>query len=597
MERHLKRRTRVLAGFLVILATGQAVAKEPPELAGLRDLVERELKLWNMPGMSLAVVKDGRILLLEGYGLRDLERQLPMTPDTVQPIASVTKNIAVASLATLVRDGKLSWDRPVREYFSDFRMHTDYATGTLTIRDMITHRTGLPRHDYSWFRGSATREELYKRLQHLPLSAEPRARFQYNNLMYMTAGYIGGRIAGSTWEQLTQRSLFTPLKMNTAGFRVGDMAATPFAGKGYHFDHDEKPRAVEYLDAESIGPAGSINASARDMANYLLMLTDKGKFEGRTILNEADIIEMTNPQMVMPDARRFPELGPELYGMGFFLITYRGERLVRHGGNLPGVNSLLSFMPQHNIGIYLAINGSGSGMRDVITYAIYDRLLKLEPIDWSARLRELRDKNKASQDEARVRKISPRREGTRPAHPLDEYAGEYEHPGYGLLRIERIGERLQVAYNGLSAALEHFHYETFATPDDPLNEFGNQKVDFKTDLGGDVAAVAVTLEPAVDPVLFKRRADKRMRDPVYLRRFEGNYAVGANMAVIKLRADSVLTLSIVGQPTRELSGITGTRFAVKGLNGFTIEFMPRDGSAISEAAFYQPTGNFVAKKK
>jgi hypothetical protein len=305
---------------------------------------------------------------------------------------------------------------------------------------------------------------------------------------------------------------------------------------------------------------------------------------------------MTSPQMVLPDARRFAEIGPELYGMGFFLITYRGERLVRHGGNLPGLNSLLSFMPQHNIGIYLAINGSGSGMRDVITYAIYDRLLKLKPIDWSARLRDLRDKAKASQDEARARKISPQKKGTKPAHALDEYAGEYEHPGYGILRIDRKGESFHAKYNGLSSALNHFHYETFATPDDPLNEFGNQKFDFKTDLSGDVAEVAVALEPAVSPIVFKKLADKRLKDPTFLKRFEGRFAVGASTAVVKLREDNVLTLSIAGQPTRELTGIAGTRFAVKGLNGFTIEFMPREGAMITEAAFYQPNGNFVAKK-
>ncbi|MBL8521827.1 MAG: serine hydrolase [Betaproteobacteria bacterium] len=586
----------MLAGIGLVFTGTLHAQKSPDPLAGLDTYIENELKLWYMPGMSLAVVKDGKIILLKGYGKRNLEKNLPMTPDTVQPIASVTKNIAVASLATLVRDGKLSWDKPVREYLPDFRMHTDYATGTLTIRDMVTHRTGLPRHDYAWFRGPATREDLFKNLKHFELSAEPRARFQYNNLMYMTAGYTGGRIAGMSWEQLTQKSLFDPLQMKTASFYVKDMLATPEVGVGYDFDDDYEPSPVVYSDAENVGPAGSINASARDMANYLLMLTAKGKFNGKTILNEADIVEMTNPQMVLPDNRRFSELGPQTYGMGFFLLSYRGERLVHHGGNLPGLNSLLSFMPQHNIGIYLAVNGSGSGMRDAITYAIYDRLLGLKPIDWSTRLRDLRDKGRASRDAAKQKKLSPRKMGTKPAHDLASYAGTYDHPGYGKLTIDREGDAFRATYNGISSVLPHYHYEVFATPDDPLNELGNQKFTFETNLDGDVAGVNVLLEPSVKPIRFVKLADTRFKDPAFLKRFEGAYEVGANVATVKVREDGALTMSVPGQVVRELEGIAGNRFSVKGLNGFTIEFLEK-GGVVSEAAFYQPNGNFFAKKR
>lgn len=582
------------AAVLLIPAPAQAAA-DP--LADLDSYIENELKLWHFPGVSVAVVKDGKIILLKGYGKRDLEKNLPMTPDTVQPVASVTKNIGVAALATLVRDGKLSWDKPVRDYAADFRMHTEYATATLTIRDMVTHRTGLPRHDYAWFRGPATREQLFQRLKHFELSAEPRARFQYNNLMFMTAGYVGGRIAGSSWEQLVQRQIFDPLNMKTAGFFVKDMLVTPNAGVGYNFDDDYKASPVVYSDAENVGPAGSINASARDMANYLLMLTGKGQFNGKTVVNASDLVEMTNPQMVIPDARRFAEIGATSYGMGYFLTTYRGERLVHHGGNLPGLNSLLSFMPQHNMGVYLAVNGSGSGMRDAITYAIYDRLLGMKPIDWSARFRDMRDKNKASQDGAKAQKLSPRKLGTKPAHAIAEYAGEYEHPGYGTIRFDVAGEALKVTYNTISSSLPHFHYETFETPDDPLNEIGGTKVDFQTDINGDVGSVAILMEPSVKPIVFNRIADKRFKDAAFLRQFAGSYEVGANTAVVALREDNVLTMAIAGQPLRELVGIAGTRFSIKNLNGFTIEFLAGKSGAIEQAAFYQPNGNFVAKRK
>jgi CubicO group peptidase (beta-lactamase class C family) len=249
----MKRSALVLA----LLASNAAFAQDASApLADLKSFIEAQLKLWYTPGVSVAVVKDGQVLLLEGYGKRDIAKDLPMTPDTVQPIASVSKNITVAAMQTLVRDGKFNWDRPVREYLPEFRMNTDYATATLTARDMVTHRTGLPRHDFAWFRGPASRDELFRRLRYFELSAEPRARFQYNNLMYMTAGYIGGRVAGSTWEALVQRQIFDPLGMKTAGFFVKDMAATPFAGVGYRLDRQYRPNPISYADGENIGPAG-----------------------------------------------------------------------------------------------------------------------------------------------------------------------------------------------------------------------------------------------------------------------------------------------------------------------------------------------------
>lgn len=177
-------------------------------LADFDKFVDTELKKWNTPGIAITVVKDGKVILKRGYGYRDLDKKLPMTELTVQPIASVTKSFTVAALATLVREGKLSWDKPVRDYLQDFKLYSDYATLNVTPRDLVTHRTGLPRHDFSWFNSTATREELYKRLPYLEPSAPLRTRWQYNNFMYMTAGYMGGKIAGSDWETLVRKNIF-----------------------------------------------------------------------------------------------------------------------------------------------------------------------------------------------------------------------------------------------------------------------------------------------------------------------------------------------------------------------------------------------------
>jgi CubicO group peptidase (beta-lactamase class C family) len=562
-----------------------------------------ELKRWNTPGASITVVKDGKVILKRGFGLRNVEKNLPMTAMTVQPIASVTKSFTVASLATLVRDGKLSWDRPTREFMSDFRLYDDYLTANVTPRDMLSHRTGLPRHDWVWFNSSLGREDFYKRLRDMEPSAQLRTTFQYNNFMFMTAGYMGGRLAGTSWENLVQRNLLDPLGMRSTNFAIADLLKAVDYGTGYKWDKDEKPVALKYVPIDAMGPTGSINSNAEDMSRYLRMYLANGVFDGRRIVNAADIVEMTNPQTVIADARLWPEISSTQYGMGFFLTHYRGERLVHHGGNMPGASSLLSFLPQRGIGVFTTVNMSGSPLPTILTYAVYDRLLGMKPIDWSGRNWDRKEKTKASEAAAAKQNLSPRKANTKPAHAIDEYVGEYEHKAYGTMRISRgdTANGLALSYHGYASPLNHYHFEMFETPDDKLNELAGQKITFVTDTNGDVSSLRIPIEPAVKPIEFVRLPDQKFKDAAFLRRFVGDYDLGPTRVAIALRNDNVLTMAIAGQPTRELVGAvvsaTGVKFNVRNMTGFAIEFVPDKSGAYNQAAFYQPNGNFVATRK
>ena len=255
------------SALALALSLPRAQAQLPPAFADWDLFISQQMALWKVPGLSIALVKDGKLIQSHGYGLRDVERGLPMTENTVQPVASTTKSFTVASLATLVRDGKIEWDKPVRDYLPDFRLHSDYATQTLTVRDLVTHRSGLPRHDGVWYGSDLSREQLYQRLRHLELSAEPRARFQYNNLMYMTAGYLGGRVAGSDWETLVKTSLLQPLGMASSSFTVADLKKAADHATGYTLNDDEKPVAKPFQELVAMGPTGSLNSSAKDMGS------------------------------------------------------------------------------------------------------------------------------------------------------------------------------------------------------------------------------------------------------------------------------------------------------------------------------------------
>lgn len=301
--------------------------------------------------------------------------------------------------------------------------------------------------------------------------------------------------------------------------------------------------------------------------------------------------------MVMPDARLWPEIAATQYGMGFFLTHYRGERMVHHGGNMPGASSLLSFMPQRGIGVFTTVNLSGSPLPSILSYAVYDRLLGMSRIDWSERNWDRKEKNKASQEAAKKQNLTPRKANTKPAHTLEEYVADYEHKGYGVMNVTRnaAGE-LRLTYNGFTGDLKHYHFEMFEVPDDKINELGGNRFTFVTSDNGDVSAIRAGIEPAVKPIEFARLPDKQFADPKFLGAFAGEYELGPTRVVIALRSDNVLTLAIAGQPTRELVGNRGTKFNVRNMNGFSIEFVRDKSGAVTQAAFYQPNGNFVADR-
>jgi CubicO group peptidase (beta-lactamase class C family) len=582
------------------LANAQPAAL-PPEFNDWDAFMARQLELWRVPGASIALVKDGRIILTKGYGLRDVQRKLPMTEHTVQPIASVTKSFTVAALATLVREGRIAWDRPVREVLPDFRMHSDYATQTLTVRDLLTHRSGLPRHDFAWFGSPHSREQLYARLRHFELSAEPRSRFQYNNLMYMTAGYLGGRVAGSDWESLVRKNLFEPLAMASSSFTIADLERQADHGSGYAVDdEDESIKPAPYQDLVAMGPTGSINSNARDMANYLLMFAQGGRFKDQVLINPGDLREMGTGLIPFADAPPWPELVNLLYGMGLQTAIYRGVAMAGHGGNMPGASTIFAFVPSRGVGVYATVNVSGSALRDVIMYAAIDRLLGLPPVDWSARLRKQYEDGVAARKSAVRQNLAPRRAGTKPGLALDEYVGEYEHPGYGTVEIGRDGDTLTVAYNGFRSALPHLHLDVFQAPRHVTSPLSQSRVMFVPNFEGEITALRTEWEPNVKPIEFARLPDKALRDPKLLAAFEGTYAIGLSEWTVRLRPDGVLAMATrTGAPV-ELVGLRGRRFQVKGQAGFQVEFVPdaaNPAGRITQMALHRSGSSVVAQRK
>lgn len=590
----MKPSCRTLLVTIIVLLTQQSLS----QLSGFDSFVEKELKNWKVPGAAIGIVKDGKVILLKGYGLRDVKNKKPVTLQTQFAVASITKSFTVANLAVLVRQGKLAWDKPVREYLPDFRLHDEVATERITPRDLVTHRTGLPRHDAAWYNSSLSRKELYDRLRYFEPSKDVRTAFQYNNFMFMTAGYLAGVVNGTSWEASVQKNLLGPIGMPTTTFTIADMVKLPDVALPYQKDDGENVKEIGYRQLDAMGPTGSMNSNVEEMMKYVSMHLNKGKVGDKEIVNAADIEQMQTPQMIMQSAMRYGEVGHSQYGMGLFITTYRGNKIVHHGGNMDGFAALISMMPSKNLGIVILTNLDGNPLRTIFSYNIYDRFLGLDQIEWSKRLKEQDAKDKATEEDAKKQGLTSKRTGTKPSHDMSEYVGDYEHPAYSNVKIESVGgDSLRITFHDFVSSLKHFHFDVFETPQDKLNRIERTKVMFNTNWSGDIASLSIPMETGVKDIVFERVADKAMKSRDFLLPLAGQYDLGSLIATVSLRDDNALVLAIPGQSPYELLPVRGTRFDLKGLSGYTVEFKKDALGKVADLAFYQPDGNYVAKRK
>jgi CubicO group peptidase (beta-lactamase class C family) len=601
----------ILALLLVFLspATGQVKKKEPqsssraaaapqkPALDGLDDFITQVMKDWKVPGLAITVVQDGKVILTKGYGNRDSQRKLPVTPNTLFCIASMTKSFVVTELGTLVDEGKLDWDKPVYDYLQDFRMYDSVVTERLTPRDLVTHRSGLPRHDLTWYSNAdITRKEMVERLRYLQPSRDLRERFQYNNLMYMTAGYLGGVLNGTDWETAVRQRVLTPLGMTNTNFSVLDSQKSSDFAQPYR-KAKEEVKLIPFYVQGAVGPAGEINTTAEEISHYLLFQLNKGKYGDKQILSESNAVQMQSPQMVIQGTPQFAELGENSYGMGFGVTQYRGHKMVSHGGAIDGFRSELAFLPNEKIGVVVFVNLDGTSMPNVIVYNVLDRLLGLDPVPWNQRFLEVEKKSEQSEEEAKKRGFTAPTPGTHPSHDLKDYVGEYENPGYGRVTIEAQGESFLMKINRLSSPLKHFHYDVFSVPEDPLNPLENQKVIFHTDVNGTISSLSMTAESNVSDIFFQRVAEARMRENSFLEPFTGQYELPGTVLNVVTRGDHTLVANTPGQPARELIPRHGMLFDLQGLSGVSIEFKTDASGKVVEAVFYQGGSALVIKKK
>ncbi len=581
---------------LLLFTVSFAAAQEAPAaelLEGLDEFIEGLLEEWEVPGLAIAVVKDGEVIYAEGFGLRDVEQGLPVTPRTLFAIGSTTKAFTVMAMGMLVDEGKLGWDTPVIDYMPDFRLYDEYATDHMTPRDLVCHRSGLPRHDLLWYGSPFNRRELYERLRYLEPSEGFREVWQYQNLMFMTAGYLVGQVAGTSWEEFVRERLFEPLGMSDSNFSVADsQEAADFALP--YGESDDELELVPFRNIDAIGPAGSINSNVEEMARWIMLHLNEGMVGETRLVAENTLAEMHMPQMAIRQPARYAETPLSCYSLGWLISPYRGHQLLQHGGGIDGFITSVSFMPFDNVGVVVLTNKSPNPLPQIVTYNVYDRLLGLDPVDWNGRIREAMEEAEEEEGEGEEEADPNRQADTTPSHPLADYAGEFEHPGYGLMSVTLEDDVLSVYYNGGDVELEHYHYDVFRITSD---EFEDTRITFGMNESGDIETASVPLQEGVSPIVFTRLPEEAMFSREFLEQFVGEYELEEFVVTIEFRGENTLVAIVPGQPTYELEPMRGTQFRLKDLPGFSVEFLLDEEGNVTGAAVTQPNGVFTATRR
>jgi CubicO group peptidase (beta-lactamase class C family) len=587
---------RMTLSMIAVLAltSSIAVAQDGVEarLNGFDAYMEQVMKDWNAPGIGIGIVMGDKLVFAKGYGYRDYGKKLPYTITTTQPIASNSKLFTAVAVGLLVEEGKLRWDEPIKQFVPAIRFYNDELDRSVTIRDMLSHRTGVSRHDSIWYKSSFTRRELWDRLRYLEPTAPLRTKFLYNNLMFTAAGQVIEELSGKTWEQFVQQRIFDPLAMSRSTLTIEDNIKGPEPAVPYseRRDSTELYRQPYYTAEVAIAPAGAINSNVQDLSRWVIALLNKGKVDGKQVIPEAVLRETMAPSLGLPnsalESRGWGENLNAYYGMGRTISSYRGHLLALHGGDLPGFHSQISIMPNDNIGVIVLVIGDHvAPMYNGLTYNIYERLLGLSLTPWSERLNEVRLKNKAAGTKARATADMGRVPNTKPSHALDDYVGEFVHPAYGVVNVTRGDKELNFDFHGIKMPLSHFHYDRFDTPDD--EEDGKFSLNFRTNPMGEIDGVEISLDEAA--VTFTRRVPAALSSDATLQTYAGTYITPSGGKTV-LTFQPGKGLSIRGGP--DLQPWRPNQFRVKEFPDVVISFTVEGGKVLAMRQ-RDPSGEFV----
>ena len=592
--------------LLTALSISFVSAQNDQRLKGLDKELNTILEVTKAAGFGVAVVEGDKIVYAKGFGYRDYENKIPADANTLFAIGSSSKAFTSAILGQLRNEDELSFDDSPIKYIPELKFYNDEMNNNIDISDLMSHRTGLPRHDYSWYLfPSYDKDSLIQRVLHHEPFTGVRQQWYYNNFMFLAQGVIAERITNKSWEDNIKERFFKPLNMSRSNVSIDELEKSSNAAFGYNLKNDSIINKMDYYHIAGMSPAGSINSSVNEMSNWLITWINKGKFKDQEVLPAAYVNEAMSSQMVisaaLPD-EEFPEMHLANYGYGWMISSYRGHYRVEHGGNIDGFSASVAFYPSDSLGIVVLANQNGSAVPGIVRNTLADRMLKTERTDWGNRFKENQEKAKKEQNEAREEMTSGKIENTRPSHVLQDYSGKYSHSGYGEFDISIENDSLFANFPLKKFYLRHYHYdiyEPFEVTKTGIDttDTGALRLNFVTSDAGDISHLKFKVEATLDPLEFKHTPNIIEVDKETLETYIGEYELAGTVISVYIKNENTLFLSVPGQPEYELLATGKHKFSFKIIDGFKVEFVESDDKSVNEIIMIQPHGTFKAARK
>lgn len=452
--------------FAAFVPPANAQAGDP--LAGLDTDIESWMRDWQVPGVAVAIVKDDQVVFSRGFGVMDVDGGEPVDEQTLFYIGSATKPFTAASIGMLIDDGLLEWDTVLADVVPEFKAYDPWVTEHLTVRDSLSHRSGLDRTDELWYAFDLDRKELVRRLRYFEPAWGFRSHFGYQNLMYVAAGRAIEEVSGTTWEDFVRQRIFEPLGMTSTVASVAELPGSAPVAKPHAIMEGEM-RTIPPFEKTAVGPAGSIQSNVSDMAEWVRLNLNEGRAGDRQLISAENVREMQMPQTII-------RLDDPVYGPLYRWANPQLRPRVVHGrlrkpegrrasGIIDGFTALVSMIPSERLGLVVLTNLSLNLLPDVIRLEVYDRYLGTPDTDWKQLFRAGFD-TVMQQLEEQAREVTEARvPNTQPSLPLERYAGTYQHGAYGELEVRVVDGRLQIEEGGQPAIdLQHWHYDTLLSP-------------------------------------------------------------------------------------------------------------------------------------
>lgn len=464
------KRTSLVISLLFLFINSYAQKAAPSLTKQIQEFdtyVEQSRNSWQVPGLSIAVVKDGKVIFKKGYGVRELGKPDKVDTQTLFACASTTKAMTATCMGMLVDEGKVSWDDAVIKYLPDFKLFDPYVTRELKIRDLFTHNSGVGNADFLWDIMDIPSDEILRKMGEVKPSYSLRSSFIYQNIFYLAAGKVIEKVSGLPWEKFVASRIFEPLGMTrTVPMRkdVKDLNQT-----SAHFFVHNAVTVIELSSADAIAPAGSVWSCADDMSKWMLSMLDSSKYEGgKRLVTAKTWMEMMKPQVMVTASEFYPTAqltkpNWTTYGLGWFQQDYRGHKINFHTGSLFGAIAINGQLPDEKLGVYVFGNYDHAEVRHALMFKAFDHFALGGTRDWNSEFLKLYGGLRAQGVKAVKEFETKRVANTTSSMPIEQYAGKYTDPLYGELEVTIQNKKLFININNnrQKATLDHWHYDIF----------------------------------------------------------------------------------------------------------------------------------------